>query len=79
MIIIRNIFIISVIVIVTGLLLWYVFKENFINDYHNSYCPRENSVYIHPPSWWAPSKYYNKDDWIVTTPDDLKQKELWYY
>lgn len=75
----KNVFIISVITIVIGLSLWSIFKENFINDYYNSYCPRENSIYIHPPSWWSPRRYYNKKDWIVSTPDTCQQMELWYH
>lgn len=71
--------VIAIIITICGLLLWYIFKENFINDYHNSYCPREDSVYIHPPSWWYPKKYYNKKDWIVNTQDKSKQLELWYH
>ena len=76
---IKGLFIAGIIIIVIGLLLWLIFKENFINDYHNSYCPRENSVYIHPPYWWSPKKYYNKKEWIVNTHDNDKQVELWYH
>lgn len=75
----KNLITFSVIVLFVGLGLWFMFKENFINEYHNSYCPRENSVYIHPPSWWKPDMYYDKQNWFVHTPDTCQQMELWYH
>lgn len=67
----------SVVVALVGFLVWFLTKETFINDYYNSYCPRENNVYIHPPDWWRPNKPYNRDDWLVVTPDTCTQKEIW--
>lgn len=69
-----------VVLIIIGIALCsIIFKETFINDYHNNYCPREDSVYVHPPGWWSPERKYNPEDWFVLAPDTLQQKAIWMY
>lgn len=73
----KEIILTLVILVLIGAAIYCSVKETFINEYHNSYCPRENQVYIHPPTWWKPLRKYNKKDWIVNTPDKCIQKQLW--